>query len=209
MAVSGTGSHAAGIVPHMISTAPRPLLRMPSPIGRLELESDGVAVVSLTIERDGSLPRDAEPERPDQVLERAAAQLAEYFAGTRREFDVPVRTDGSAFREAVWRGLRRLPFGEVASYGELGMGTGRATAGRAVGGAVGANPVPLLIPCHRVLAADGRITGYSAGEGVVTKAWLLRHEGIPFSMPSSHPTLFDEPDAPDSPSVDEQGGAAA
>ena len=66
----------------------------------------------------------------------------------------------------------------MISYGELGLSTGRVTAGRAVGGAVGANPIPIIVPCHRVLASNNRITGYSAGEGIATKAWLLAHEGI-------------------------------
>ena len=81
--------------------------------------------------------------------------------------------------------LIALDWGEVVSYGELGRATGRATAGRAVGGAVGANPVPIIVPCHRVLGGSGRITGYSGGEGVPTKAWLLAHEGIPHSVPRS------------------------
>jgi methylated-DNA-[protein]-cysteine S-methyltransferase len=79
----------------------------------------------------------------------------------------------------VWQLLGEVPFGDVLSYGEIGRSTGRPTAGRAVGGAVGANPVPIIVPCHRVLASDGRITGYSGGNGIPTKVWLLDHEGIP------------------------------
>jgi methylated-DNA-[protein]-cysteine S-methyltransferase len=78
----------------------------------------------------------------------------------------------------VWNALTQIPFGAVRSYGDVGMTTGRSTAGRAVGGAVGANPVPIIVPCHRVLASDGRITGYSGGNGIPTKVWLLDHEGI-------------------------------
>ena len=155
------------------------LLRIDSPIGRIELVGDGAVVTRLTIERDGRLPSDGEPERPDPVLETAATQLAEYFAGERRDFDVPVALPGTSFQQDIWARLQAIPYGTVVGYGELGRETGRPTAGRAVGGAVGANPVPLLVPCHRVLASNGRITGYSAGEGVVTKAWLLDHEGIP------------------------------
>jgi methylated-DNA-[protein]-cysteine S-methyltransferase len=159
------------------------LRRMPSPIGRIEIRGDGVAVTSLTIERGGSLPGDTLPEHSDQLLDRAVAQLEQYFAGRRRTFDVPVALTGTAFQRAIWDQLNVLDWGEVVSYGQLGRGTGRATAGRAVGGAVGANPVPIIVPCHRVLASDGRITGYSGGEGIPTKAWLLRHEGIPHSLP--------------------------
>jgi methylated-DNA-[protein]-cysteine S-methyltransferase len=112
------------------------------------------------------------------VLDEAVTQLAEYFEGTRHDFTVPVRLAGTEFQTAVWRELQALPFGGVLSYGAIGLATGRPTAGRAVGGAVGANPIPIIVPCHRVLATDGTITGYSAGEGIPTKAWLLDHEGI-------------------------------
>lgn len=171
-----TGVHMTNEILH--------LRRLESPIGRIEVVSDGSAVVSLAIERDGALPRDGEPETGDDVLDRAAAQLGEYFAGERRGFDLPVDLRGTAFQRAVWERLMQLRWGEVVSYGELGQATGRATAGRAVGGAVGANPVPIIVPCHRVLGSDGRITGYSGGEGVRTKSWLLEHEGIPHSVPA-------------------------
>jgi methylated-DNA-[protein]-cysteine S-methyltransferase len=78
----------------------------------------------------------------------------------------------------VWTRLAELEFGHAISYGELGQATGRPSAGRAVGGAVGANPVPIIVPCHRVLASNKRITGYSGGNGIPTKMWLLKHEGI-------------------------------
>lgn len=160
------------------ATAPAYLKRIPSPIGRIEIESDGEAVTGLSIERGGRLPWDDEPERSAPVLETAATQLHEYFAGDRTDFDVPVTFVGTPFQKAIWSELEQLRFGEVVSYGELGIATGRPSAGRAVGGAVGANPVPIIVPCHRVLAGNGRITGYSGGEGVITKVWLLDHEGI-------------------------------
>ncbi len=154
------------------------LRRMESPIGRIELRSDGTAITFLAIESNGMLPADDLPENSDALLELAAAQLAEYFRGERTAFEVPVSPNGSAFQQAVWRELVALPYGTVSSYGELGRATGRAAAGRAVGGAVGANPIPIIIPCHRVLASDLRITGYSGGEGIPTKEWLLALEGI-------------------------------
>ncbi len=157
---------------------PAHLVRIDSPIGRIELTGTAEAVTSLTIERNGRLPWDPLPERNTPVLKAAVAQLREYFAGKRRVFDLPVALVGTAFQEAVWTELSAIPFGEVVSYGEIGRGTGRPTAGRAVGGAVGANPMPLIVPCHRVLASDGRVTGYSAGAGIPTKVWLLDHEGI-------------------------------
>lgn len=155
------------------------LTRVESPIGRIEVGSDGTTITSLAIERDGHLPWEGAPEVDAPVLAAARAQLAEYFAGRRTGFDLPVTARGTAFQEQVWRALDEVPYGTVLSYGELGRITGRATAGRAIGGAVGANPVPIIIPCHRVLASDGRITGYSGGNGIPTKAWLLDLEGIP------------------------------
>ena len=154
------------------------IVRVPSPIGRLEITARGDAVVGLAIESAGRLPHDGTPEKSSPVLALATQQLAEYFAGKRRNFDVRVALDGTDFQRSVWSVLDDIPFGEVRSYGDVGMSTGRATAGRAVGGAVGANPVPIIVPCHRVLASDGRITGYSGGNGISTKAWLLDHEGI-------------------------------
>ncbi|CAN5488352.1 methylated-DNA--[protein]-cysteine S-methyltransferase [soil metagenome] len=161
------------------------LRRMTSPIGRIEIVSNGTAITSLSIEHNGSLPYDAVPECPDAILDRAVAQLDEYFAGHRRDFDLPVSLAGTTFQLAVWEQLVDLEFGEVVSYGELGMATGRLSAGRAVGGAVGANPIPIIVPCHRVLGSDGRITGYSGGEGIPTKSWLLDHEGISHSVKTS------------------------
>jgi len=159
--------------------APAFLRRLPSPIGRIEITSDGHSVTSLAIARDGQLPRDAMPERTSDVLEHAAAQLDEYFAGVRRDFDLPVHLVGTDFQHAVWAELEKLKWGEISSYGRIGLATGRVAAGRAVGGAIGANPVPIIVGCHRVLAASRKITGYSGGNGVPTKAWLLDHEGIP------------------------------
>lgn len=157
---------------------PQFLCRLDSPIGRIELTGDGEHITSLAMERAGELPHDDLPERSDELLDRAAVQLDEYFSGDRVDFDLPVKAAGTEFQQAVWARLNTMKFGEVISYGELGRATGRATAGRAVGGAVGANPVPIIVPCHRVLATNSRITGYSGGNGIPTKAWLLDHEGI-------------------------------
>ncbi len=155
------------------------ITRMDSPLGRLELTANNGKIVGVEIERRGSLRHDGVPEKLSPVLTRARTQLAEYFAGKRKTFNLPVQLDGTDFQRSVWDAVYDIPFGKVLSYGEVGHETGRPTAGRAVGGAVGANPIPIIIPCHRVLASDGRITGYSGGKGIETKAWLLDHEGIP------------------------------
>ncbi|WP_443208539.1 methylated-DNA--[protein]-cysteine S-methyltransferase [Salinibacterium sp. PAMC 21357] len=135
-------------------------------------------MTGLSIENDGFLPHGADVENSCVVLDAAAAQLAEYFSGNRRSFDLPLSAAGTAFQRSVWHELNRLPFGSAVSYADIGRATGRPTAGRAVGGAVGANPIPIIVPCHRVLASNQRITGYSGGEGIPTKVWLLDHEGI-------------------------------
>jgi methylated-DNA-[protein]-cysteine S-methyltransferase len=164
---------------------PSHLRRVDSPIGRLEIVGNGTAITALSIERNGHLPWEHLPESSDAILDAAAAQLEEYFDGHRRDFDLPISLAGTAFQLAVWEQLVDLEWGEVVSYGELGRGTGRETAGRAVGGAVGANPIPIIVPCHRVLGSGGVITGYSGGNGIPTKSWLLDHEGITHRVPVS------------------------
>jgi methylated-DNA-[protein]-cysteine S-methyltransferase len=157
------------------------LIRLDSPVGRIELVADADTVIGLSIERAGVLPHEDEPERSNSVLESARTQLLEYFAGQRTDFDIPIRLSGTPFQEAVWAELERLGWGEAISYGALAAAVGRPGAARAIGGAVGANPVPIIVGCHRVLASDGRITGYSGGNGVPTKLWLLGHERIGFA----------------------------
>jgi methylated-DNA-[protein]-cysteine S-methyltransferase len=154
------------------------LRRLPSPIGRIELTSDGGSLTGLAIANTGLLPHDEQDEQSCRVLDDAARQLSEYFAGTRRSFDLPLSATGTNFQRSVWHELRQLPFGAAVSYADIGRAMGRPTAGRAVGGAVGANPIPIIVPCHRVLASNQRITGYSGGDGIPTKVWLLDHERI-------------------------------
>jgi methylated-DNA-[protein]-cysteine S-methyltransferase len=161
--------------------APVRLTRTDSPIGRIEIVSDGEAITSLSIERDGSLPFDEQGDNPSALLAFAVKQLDEYFAGKRTTFELPIAPHGTPFQQEVWNQLSGIEWGGVRSYGELGLATGRSTAGRAVGGAVGANPIPIIVPCHRVLGSNGRITGYSGGNGIPTKVWLLEHERIEYN----------------------------
>ena len=152
-----------------------------SPVGRLELVSDGEALVRLSIEGPNyPLQHGGRAGEPDAVIRQATQELAEYFAGARRSFDVPVKLVGTAFQQAIWHELAALNFGETAGYGELAARAGNPHAARAVGGAVGANPVAIIIPCHRILAANGKLTGYSNGSGLETKIKLLELEGINF-----------------------------
>ena len=162
-----------------------------SPLGRIEMESNGRAITWLAIEGDensehGSLryggvshsPGSGVADSGNAILTQAATELTEYFAGERQEFTVPVELTGTPFQRSVWEQLSGIGWGEHRSYADIAEAIGKPTAFRAVGGAVGANPVPLFVGCHRVLARDGRITGYSAGSGIATKQWLLNHEGI-------------------------------
>lgn len=149
-----------------------------SPLGSLTVESDGDSLTGLSI---SATPLKASGGTPSSaVLAHTCAQLDEYFAGTRKDFDLPLSVTGTAFQNKVWNALREIPYGDSTSYQELGKSAGVGSAPRAVGGAVGANPIPIVIPCHRVLSATQTLTGYSAGQGVETKKILLDLEGISY-----------------------------
>ena len=108
------------------------------------------------------------------LLQEAEEQLNEYFAGVRREFDLPLAAKGTAFQQAVWAQLRRIPYGEVRTYGQLAAALGKPKASRAVGSACHCNPLCIVVPCHRVIGADGSLTGYA--EGLDIKEYLLELE---------------------------------
>ena len=110
------------------------------------------------------------------LLERTYAELSAYFAGTRQDFTLPLDLRGSPFHRRVWLALTTIPYGHTVSYADLARRLGTAKAARAVGAACGANPVPIIAPCHRVLGSDGSLHGF--GGGLPLKAWLLRHEGV-------------------------------
>jgi methylated-DNA-[protein]-cysteine S-methyltransferase len=112
-----------------------------------------------------------------RIVAEACAQLASYFAGERTTFDLPLAPRGTAFQQRVWRALGDIPFGETVSYLALADRLGDPRAVRAVGGANGRNPIPVIVPCHRVVGADGSLTGF--GGGIERKRWLLAHEGAP------------------------------
>jgi methylated-DNA-[protein]-cysteine S-methyltransferase len=114
------------------------------------------------------------PAQAEEHLDRAEAQLAEYFAGTRRTFDLALDPAGTDFQLRAWNALRSIPFGQTMSYGEQAAELGEPGAARAVGAANGRNPLSIVVPCHRVIAASGALTGFAGG--LDTKAWLLEHE---------------------------------
>ncbi len=150
--------------------APTGLAWIPSPLGRLRLSSDGAALTGLHFHPHGI----SEPARPDAVIEQAEAELREYFDGRRRKFEVKLALHGSPFQLKVWRALCEIPFAMTTSYGEIAQRIGEAGAARAVGLANNRNPIALIVPCHRVIGASGRLVGY--GGGLAAKDWLLRHE---------------------------------
>jgi methylated-DNA-[protein]-cysteine S-methyltransferase len=154
-------------------------IHVDSPIGRLLLCSDGVALTGLYMDVPGHAPRGLEQAVEDAgagPLRNAAHQLAEYFGGDRREFDLPLRLQGTDFQRRVWRVLTEIPYGETWSYGQLAKRIDNPKGCRAVGMANGRNPISILVPCHRVIGANGSLTGY--GGGVDRKRWLLAHEGL-------------------------------
>ena len=139
-----------------------------SPVGPLTIAAEGGAVSAVAFGAGGGA-------RPNGgVLAEAARQLAEYFAGARQDFTLPLAPAGTPFRLRVWAAMQAIPYGRTMSYGALARTLG--TAPRAVGGACGANPIPLVIPCHRVVGAGGALGGFSGGAGCDTKRQLLALE---------------------------------
>ena len=145
-----------------------------SPIGRLQLRAndDGLTVVKF-IEADIETQPENKPEHP--TLNATAKQLKEYFDGDRKAFDLPLAPLGTEFQQKVWLELANIPWGATTSYLKMAEQIGSRLTIRAVGGANGKNPIAIIIPCHRVIGADGTLTGYAGG--LWRKQWLLEHEG--------------------------------
>lgn len=141
---------------------------MNSPVGPLTVFEAAGAIVALEWGR-------APVSQSSPLLNEATRQLTAYFDGHLETFDLPVAPVGSDFQQRVWTAMSAIPYGRTETYGQLADRIGAVA--RAVGGACGANPIPIIIPCHRVTGAGGRMTGYSAGEGIETKRALLRLEG--------------------------------
>lgn len=141
-----------------------------SPVGKLTLTSDGAAITAIEFES----PRHALPAQPrgdDKIIAAARRQLDQYFAGKRREFDLPLAPKGTPFQQQAWAALLTIPYGVTRSYGQQASAIGKPAAVRAVGLANGRNPIAIVIPCHRVIGANGSLTGY--GGGVERKKLLL------------------------------------
>jgi len=148
---------------------------MPSPVGRLLLLADAQGLREIRFETERH-PRPVSPHwvRSSSALAFAREQLEEYFAGTRTGFDLPLHPQGTAFQLTVWEELARIPYAETISYGELARRIGQPQAMRAVGAANGRNPLPIVVPCHRVIGSNGSLTGF--GSGLPAKRFLLGWE---------------------------------
>ncbi len=146
-----------------------------SPVGRLLVLGDDQFVTGIYFPQHKRSPvvADRWPQK-DEPFAEVREQLAEYFAGERQQFDVPLRLIGTPFQQRVWQALAQIPFGETISYAQLATRVGQPTASRAVGNANGRNPLSILVPCHRIVGASGKLTGYAGG--LENKEWLLAWE---------------------------------
>lgn len=144
-----------------------------SPIGNLKLETTGNAILRLSF--NGKEFRDSNLANQPEIIRTAVQQLKEYFNGERKEFDLPLALEGTDFQLRVWENLQKISYGATTTYSELSKMMGNVKAVRAIGRANGQNPIPIIIPCHRVVGAGGNLTGYSGG--LEKKKYLLRHEG--------------------------------
>ncbi|NBU22665.1 MAG: methylated-DNA--[protein]-cysteine S-methyltransferase [Actinobacteria bacterium] len=150
-----------------------------SPVGPIALGATTKGIATLEILGSSDSRREfSNSVAASKLIDQAANQLDEYFRGSRSEFDLPLDLVGTDFQKAVWQRLLKIGFGKTKSYGEVALEVSKPLAARAVGGAVGANPVPIIVPCHRVMGSTGKLTGYSATGGLETKAKLLKLEGI-------------------------------
>ena len=149
---------------------------MESPVGELLIVADETTLRMISF-REGRYPGKVADgwRRGGAVVANAREQLGEYFAGRRRLFDLPLAPSGTAFQLRVWRALQDIPYGATCSYGEQARAMGQPRAVRAVGAANGRNPIPIVVPCHRVIGGDGRLTGYAGGLGI--KKFLIELEG--------------------------------
>jgi methylated-DNA-[protein]-cysteine S-methyltransferase len=163
------------------------LTGVPGPIAELRLRSDGTSLCAIDFDAAAAPPENTDCKRADDlpVLRQASRELREYFAGQRQVFTVPLALAGTAFQRTVWTELCRIPYGATWSYGELARRIGRPAASRAVGAANGQNPVPIIVPCHRVIGKSGQLTGYGGGlprkqQLLALEQWVL-DQGLPLS----------------------------
>lgn len=142
-----------------------------SPLGQIKITADDNAINSVLFVLDDT---EMEPENSNDVIEKCKQQLKEYFAGELKEFDVEIYQEGTEFQQRVWSELMKIPYGKTVSYNDIAKKVGGRNMMRAVGAANGKNQISIIVPCHRVIGSDGKLTGYASG--MWRKEWLLKHE---------------------------------
>jgi methylated-DNA-[protein]-cysteine S-methyltransferase len=152
-----------------------------SPLGMIEIRSSGDFITSVHFVMDEGESSETIPE----VLKTCRQQLQEYFAGKRKDFDVPLEPEGTGFQKQVWNELKKIKFGDTITYNTIAKELNNPGSIRAVGAANGSNPVAIILPCHRVIGSNGKLTGYAGG--LWRKQWLLEHEG---NVSGKNRTLF-------------------
>lgn len=151
-----------------------------TPLGPLTICVAEGKVVEVGFPTSTPLPDFSLSDADKDIALSASSQLTEYFAGKRQVFELPLLARGTRFQESIWSEIEKVPFGQTATYKDLAIRAGKPKAARAVGGAVGANPIGIIIGCHRILGSTGKLTGYSGGHGIPTKVKLLELEGIEY-----------------------------
>lgn len=147
--------------------------KIDSPIGPIQIEADPSRLISVLFETQD--PKFHQwPENPNEITRRVAAEIGEYFAGRRTRFTTPLKLSGTEFQKQAWSALLEIPYGKTSTYGRQAAAIGRPKSVRAIGAANGKNRIGIIVPCHRVIGANGTLTGY--GGGIERKRWLLEHE---------------------------------
>jgi methylated-DNA-[protein]-cysteine S-methyltransferase len=154
-----------------------------SPVGRLLLAGDGTALHRIGFPA-GKAALKPEPDwlRHNGLFRNATDQLRAYFAGALQQFDLPLAPQGTPFQQKVWKALLEIPYGETRSYGNIALSIGKPTASRAIGAANGVNPIPIIIPCHRVIGSSGQLVGFGGGLPTKKKLLTLEQDHMPFTL---------------------------
>lgn len=146
------------------------------PFGAVHIYADDQHLKAVLFKPWEKVPVENLLNKSNAIIEQTQGQLDEYFKGQRAEFDLPIKANGTDFQQTVWQTLCKIPYGETWNYGQLATAIGNKNASRAVGAANGKNPISIIVPCHRVIGANGTLTGYAGGLAI--KEWLLKHEGV-------------------------------
>lgn len=149
---------------------------MTCPLGIVHLYATDNHLKALSFKPWAKVDESKLTVQSNEIINTTKSQIQEYFKGKRQTFNIPLESDGTDFQKNVWHTLTKIPFGETWNYGQLATAIGNKNASRAVGAANGKNPISIIVPCHRVIGANGTLTGYAGG--LEAKEWLLKHEGV-------------------------------